>query len=49
MPEKKTLKEKAKKELLSYELITLFLIGFTIGTIFHIFGKPISAESALAF
>jgi hypothetical protein len=49
MPEKKTLKEKAKKELLSYELITLFLIGFTIGTIFHTFGKPISAESALAF
>jgi len=41
--------KKAKKELLSYEFITLFLIGFTIGAVFHIFGKPINAESALAF
>jgi len=49
MPEKKTLKEKAKKELLSSELITLFLIGFVMGTFFHIFGKPIDAESALTF
>jgi len=51
MPGKKTLKEKAKKELLenSREIIVLSLIGFTIGTSFHIFGKPISAESALAF
>ena len=51
MPEKKTLKEKANKELLknSHEIITLSLIGFIIGASFHIFGRPISAESALAF
>ena len=49
MPEKKTLRQKAKKELLSSELITLFLTGFIIGTIFHIFGKPVDAASALSF
>jgi hypothetical protein len=51
MSETKTLKDKVKKELLknSHEIIALSLIGLTIGTSFHLFGKPISAESALAF
>jgi hypothetical protein len=44
---KTRLKEELRKN--GYELIALTFIGFVIGTSFHLFGKPVSADSALTF